>query len=228
MFRRLLTATGLKVASASSAAAEPPYAPYRNGAANEIYNLLFCDEPSAFKPQAGRSPAAWQEVLFAEPAETSALSTLAGDAAQEGRVRYLAYARLRQLGETVSPKRLLGVITEVPLDGGLDVLAAYSEGGVRYINQTGQIAVFEGVPSLQPYVQGVLAASEPVIARIGPWNEPRRPPPQTGTVRLTFLVSDGPYFGEGPWSAMHGDVMAGPVIQRATDLLQTVVRMAAK
>jgi hypothetical protein len=227
MLKRRLAPTGPKAAPASGTAAEPPYAPYHSGAANEIYNLLFCDNPAAFKPRARQDAADWQATLFAEPPDAASLSVLAGDTAQEGRVRYLAYARLRQLGKAVPAKHLLGVIVEVPLEGGLDVLAAYSEGGVRYLNQTGSLSVFEGATPLQPYVQSLLAASEAIVARIGPWDQPRRPPPQSDSVRLTFLVSDGLYFGEGPWSAMQRDAMAGPVIQRATDLLQRVVQMAA-
>lgn len=227
MLRKLLAAVGLG-AAAASALGEPPYAPYQSSAANDMYNLLYCDNPSAFKPKPGQSAVAWQATLFSEPADRSALSALAGDATQEGRVRYLAYTRLRSVGERVPAKVLLGVIVEVPLSGGLDVLAAFSEGGVRYINQTGKLAVFEGVATLEPHVQRLFAASEAVVARIGPWEQPRRAPPKVGNIRLTFLVSDGLYFGEGTMSAMQRDAIAGPVIQRASELLQTVVPMASK
>lgn len=205
-----------------------PYAPYTNGATNEIYNLLFCDAPSAFRPGIGASPAPWQVSLFAEPADSSALLALAADTSQEGRVRYLAYAKLRQLGHPVPTGVLLGVIVEVPLAGGLDVLAAYSEGGVRYLNQSGKLAVFEGVEALQSRVRKLLTSSEAVVARIGPWDKPRRPPPASGSVRLTFLVSDGLYFGEGTMSAMQREPLAGPVIARAAELLQSAVAMATK
>jgi hypothetical protein len=227
MLRKLLAAVGLGAATAG-ALAQPPYAPYQSSAANEIYNLLFCDDRAAFTPRPGQSPVPWQVALFSEPVDRSALSALAGDASQEGRVRYLAYKRLRELGQPVQAKVLLGVIVEVPLAGGLDVLAAFSEGGVRYINQSGKLAVFEGVAAIQPFVQRLFAASEPVVARIGPWEQPRRAPPKQGAVRLTFLVSDGLYFGEGPMVEMQREAMAGPVIQRATELLQTVVPMATK
>jgi len=227
MLRKLFAMVGLGAAAVSAAGA-PPYAPYANGAADEIYNLLFCDDPLAFRPKPGKSASAWQEALFSQPVDRSALLALAGEPSQEGRVRYLAYNQLRALGQAVPPKILLGVIVEVPLSGGLDVLAAFSEGGVRYVNQTGKLAVFEGVAALQAHVQRLFVAAEPVVARIGPWEQPRRPPPKVGTIRLTFLVSDGLYFGEGPMSAMQREPMAGPVIQRATELLQTVVPMATK
>jgi hypothetical protein len=227
MLRKLLAAVGLSAATAG-ALGQPPYAPYQSSAANEIYKLLFCDEPAAFRPKSGQSPVPWQATLFSDPADHSALPALASQGSQEGRVRYLAYARLRELGQSVPAKILLGVIVEVPLAGGLDVLAAFSEGGVRYVNQTGKLAVFEGVASLQPFVQRLFAASEPVVARIGPWEQPRRAPPKAGAVRLTFLVSHGLYFGEGSMATMQREAMAGPVIQRATELLQTVVPMATK
>ena len=228
MLRKFLAAIGLGAVAAGNAGASPPYAPYSESAANDIYNLLFCDSPSAFLPSAGRAPVPWQVILSSDPPNISALVSLADDSAQEGRTRYLAYTRLRALGQAVPAKRLLGVIVEMPLAGGLDTLAAYSEGGVRYINHTSKLAFFEHVPSLQPHVQRLFAASESVVTRIGPWQEPRRPPPKAGQVRLTFLVSDGLYFGEGPMATMQRDATAGPVIQKASGLLQAAVALAVK
>jgi hypothetical protein len=99
---------------------------------------------------------------------------------------------------------------------------------VRYINHTGKLAFLEPLPSIQPYVERLFAASQPVVARIGPWREARRPPPKEGQVRLTFLVSEGLYFGEGPMSTMQRDAMASPVIQKATELLQALVALTSK
>jgi hypothetical protein len=45
---------------------------------------------------------------------------------------------------------------------------------------------------------------------------------------LTFIVSDGLYFGEGPFAALSQDALAGPLIQQATRLLQQVVAIATK
>jgi hypothetical protein len=47
----------------------------------------------------------------------------------------------------VPKKELLGVIAESPLQGGLDVLVTYSDKTLRYINQTGKLAVFESTPA---------------------------------------------------------------------------------
>ncbi|TXI26300.1 MAG: hypothetical protein E6Q61_00375 [Nitrosomonas sp.] len=226
MLRKLFTKLGFGASTMTTS--EPPYNPYPSDAANEIYNLLFCDNLAAFKPKEGERAATWQTALFAEPADQAALLALANDATQEGRIRYLVYARLQSLGSNVPAKVLLGVIVEVSLADGLDTLAAYSDGGVRYISHSGELVFFEGSTELEPHVKKLLAASEPVVARIGPWKRPRRSPPQSDNVRLTFLVSDGLYFGEGPMSIMQNEEMAGPVIQSATALLQTVVSIASK
>ncbi|MBC7988754.1 MAG: hypothetical protein H7Y19_04115 [Luteimonas sp.] len=221
--RKVLAAVGLGVTTASGALASPPYSPYASESANAIYNLLFCDEPAAFNAKPGESPTPWQAVLFSIPVNVSAVEALASDASQEGRTRYLAFSKLRELGKPVPPKKLLGVIIEVPLAGGLDALAAFSEGGIRYVNQSGKLVVIEGVASFLPMVKRLFSLSELVVSRIGPWDKPRLAPPKQGNVRLSFLVSDGLYFGEGPMLAMQREAMAGPIIQQATELLQAVV-----
>lgn len=199
------------------------HAPYASRAANDLYNLAFCEPRDRFRAGPGEPAGGWQQVLFAEPPDVAALERLGADTAQEGRVRYLAFARLRELGVPVTPRLLVGVVAEVGLAGGLDTLAAYSDGGVRYINHAGKIVVVEGVEDFRPLVRQLFAASLPVIARIGPWEHPRRPPPPEGALRLTFLVSEGLYFGEGPAQALQEDAMAGPVFHEATRLLVKVI-----
>ncbi len=226
MFRRLFALIGIGVAGAAHAS--DSFAPYAQAGTNQIYNLLFCDEPDAFKPKPGEIAAPWQAVLFNQPVSPQAVAALASDISVEGRIRALAYNWLRTNGQTVPAKQLLGVIVEVPLAGGLDVLAVFADGGVRYINQTGKLSVFEGVPNLQPVAFRLLKASGPIVASIGPWEKSRLPPPTTGKIRLTFVVSDGLYFGEGLMSVMQREPLAAPVIQHATELLQLVVGSAVK
>mgnify|MGYP000340728537 CR=1 FL=1 len=204
------------------------FSPYGDIAASAIYHLLFADDPSAFAARDGTPPAPWQALLAAEPGDAAAIRGLADDPAQESRVRALACLWLRLHGEPVAAKTLFGVVVEVPLDSGLDVLAAYDDGGVRYLNQSGAMSIFEGaVPALQGEVRAALDAARTVVARIGPWDKPRLPPPVAGNVRLSFIVSDGLYFGEGPYQALAQDGLAGPLLQHATALLQAVVAMTA-
>ncbi|MBL8473373.1 MAG: hypothetical protein KF778_03625 [Rhodocyclaceae bacterium] len=124
-------------------------------------------------------------------------------------------------------KILLGVIIEVPQQGGLDVLAAFSDGSVRYLNQSGKASIFEGgdhpAAALAHELIGVARA---VVDQIGPWDKLRLPAPQGELVRLSFVVSDGLYFGQGAWEVLQRDAKGGPLLAKATQLLQQVIAVA--
>lgn len=202
--------------------------PYKDSLSNLMYNLLFCDDLELFCANTYRAVAGPWAVLLAESADLEALSALAKDETVEGRMRALAYNRLRAEGVAVPPKQVLGVIVEVPQPLGLDTLAGYVDGGVRYLNQSGNAIVVEHQESpLATLARELVAISQPVVDRIGPWHEKRPAPPQPGTVRITFLVSDGLYFGQGSFEALQKDSMAGPVLAKATQLLQATVAASA-
>lgn len=201
--------------------------PYAQSETNFIYQLLFCDHPDLFRPRPGTPPAPWHSVLFNLQPDPAAVRALAEDQEQESRVRILAYNWLRGNRQEVPKKEFLGIVVEVPLDRGLDVLAVYGDGRIRYINQTGKLVVFESAPANVGAQAGkLLAASRAAITKIGPWEHPRLPPPKQGKIRLTFLVSDGLYFGEGPLPGMDCDPIAAPIIGEAGKLLQMVVDAA--
>ena len=198
--------------------------PYSQSEMNVIYHLLFCDDPTLFRPKPETQPAAWQSVLFSDTPDSNAIRGLAEDPSQETRCRILAYNWLRLNQFAVDGKELLAVIIEVPLERGLDVLAAYADGRIRYINQTGKLAVFEtSPPNVGAQAGKLLAAGRVAIAKIGPWDRPRLPAPGPGKIRLTFLVSDGLYFGEGPLPGMDRDPIAAPIILEGGALVNLVV-----
>ena len=219
MLRKLLAALGF--VSAPQAAAVPPYSPYATEPTNRIFNLLFCDDVAAFLAAPGKSPTSWQSAL-STPSDIPALQAVAADRNQEGRVRYLAYRQLRRAGHPVLAKQLLGIIVEMPQDKGLDTLAAYSEGGVRYINQSGTTCFIEGVPPT-PQLEALFRSAQPLVDAIGPWEEARRGPPDRGHIRMTFLVSDGLYFVEGPVSLVLKERMPAAVFAAIVPLMQSVV-----
>jgi hypothetical protein len=204
------------------------YKPYAEPDLNFLYNLLFCDDISLFKnDDTVKGEGLWPTLLADKP-DVTALRNIAEDEAYEGRVRAIAFNRLRASGQEVPAKIILGVIVEVPLEAGLDVLAAFSEGGVRYLNQSGKVAVFEGPGNpVEELAKELIAVSQPVVNEIGPWEKDRLQPPQSG-VRMTFLVSDGLYFGQGPFSTLQSDPMGGPVLAKASQLLQRAVDIAAE
>jgi hypothetical protein len=202
------------------------FAPYKNGGLNFIYNLLFCDNLELFKVTANTDPLGPWATLLAENPSAAALYTIAGDGSQESRLRALAYNRLREKDQPVPPKEFLGVIIEVGLEGGLDVLAAFPDGRVRYINETERMSFFEESPvPVRSKAEKLLSASQLAVQSIGPWDQARLAPPSNGMIRMSFLVSDGLYFGQGPFNVMQRDPLAGPIIAAGLELLQAVVDM---
>ena len=67
-----------------------------------------------------------------------------------------------------------------------------------------------------------------MVQQIGPWDQPRLAPPTAGNARLTFLVSDGLYFGQGPMNVLQADAKGGPVLREAGALLTAVVDLSLK
>jgi hypothetical protein len=198
--------------------------PYDDQAANLIYQLLFCDRLELFKENhEGTLEPPWT-TLFAEDADFAALKKIAEDSEQESRVRMLAFNRLRASGQPVPNREYLGTIIEVRLSEGLDTLAVFADGRARYLNYSGAMVVVEGTPSpFDSEINQVIQASQPIVAAIGPWDKERLPPPPEGNIRMTFLVSDGLYFGEGPMEVMQQEPLAAPLVSAATNLLLRLV-----
>jgi hypothetical protein len=228
MIKKLLTTLGIGSATSQTTSAEF-YKPYAESHVNFLYNLLFCDDIALFKNEKNIKGAGLWPTLLADTPDLEALQKIAVDEKNEGRVRAIAFNRLRASGHKVPTKKLLGVIVEVRQKRGLDVLAAFAEGGVRYLNQSGKVAIFEGGGHpVEMLAKELVAASEPVVSQIGPWDKTRLPPPKLGNVRMTFLVSDGLYFGEGSFDALYQDPMGGPVLTKATELIQQATENALK
>jgi len=198
----------------------PPNTPYQNPATNRIYELLFCDDIKLYKNDqvAGKYP--WN-ILFSSEKNIDALEKISGDLTLETRPKILALNKLAQNGQKSKNKDLLGVVIEVHLEEGLDVLAAYRDGSARYINHSEKIIIWD-TPNDQskPLTSKLFQEGEIVVQQIGPWEEPRLAPPPPGDVRITLLVSDGLYFGQGPIDVLFNDPKGAPILQAATLLMQ--------
>jgi hypothetical protein len=225
MMKKIVALAGLGLAAHTGAMAAEFYKPYAEPHVNALYNLLFCDDPSLFRSdETSKATDGPWATLLAEKADEKALQALADDEKADSRVRVLAYNRLRAAGHKVPAKKVLGVVVEVPLQQGLDVLAAYEDGTVRYLNQSGKISIFEHGPTkIDVAARQLVAISGTLVEKIGPWDKQRLPPPKGGNVRLTFLVSDGLYFGEGPFESLQRDPFSGPVLGKAAQLLRMAV-----
>jgi hypothetical protein len=205
MFKKLLAAFGGKAKTSA-------HAPYQQEQLNTVYRMLFCDDPE----QGG------QAVFGAAPQAETVLA-IAQDPNEESRLRLLAAHWLRANGQPAPSQEVLGVVVEVPLEEGLDVLAAYADGRARYINHTGRVAVFDGAPEEMATQARVLVASAiPDSARASTTSASGAP--HAGHVRFTFLSVDGPRVHEGFFSDIVRDPLAAPVLENAQKLLDLVVR----
>ena len=121
-------------------------------------------------------------------------------------------------------KQLLGMVVEVAMPEGLDVLAAYPDHSARYYNYSGAGVVWEHPDaSLDPAIDQLLSASQEVVAKIGPWEQGRPPAPPPGHTRLSFLTPSGLHFGEGPTDALSRDPLAWRVFHLAKGLMGALV-----
>jgi len=194
--------------------------PYKKEAINKIYNLLFCDNLDLFKQDSQPDTYPW-DILFSDFSTADELKKIISDMTLEPRVKVLACNKLKTIGGRVDKKELYAVIVEVGLDGGLDVLASFKNGTARYINQTGKIIIWETTDEQSDALTAELFLnSENVIKQIGPWDKPRLPAPTKGNVRITFLVSDGLYFGEASIQTLFRDPLASPALNSATMLMK--------
>jgi hypothetical protein len=197
--------------------------PYADQAVNEIYELLFCDHPENYR-QSIQPPRRYPwDVILSDAPNQQDLNKVIMDTMVESRIRLVACHILKQ-HNLVPPERiLLGVIVEIGMDGGLDVLAAYRDGSARYINYTSRLLIWEASDLHSALLtKKIFDESERIVEKIGPWNKPRKLFPATGELRISFLMSDGLYFGEGPVNILFKDPMAGPALNAATEMLQYI------
>jgi len=208
----------------------PPSGPYRDEATNQIYQLLFSDNAELYRSSLSEPPTYPFDILLSPTSSIADLQKIVDDGATEARAKILAYNLQMARGHKPTNKELLGVIVEVGLEGGLDTLAAYSDQRARYINYTGSMVVWENPEdeTAGQMIRDLFEKSREIVSKIGPWENPRRPAPAQGIVRLSFLVSDGLYFGEGPIQVLFNDPMANPALTSATALMQFLTEMATK
>jgi hypothetical protein len=150
----------------------------------------------------------------------------------ESRVYLQAWEFLRQLGvhpPSDQPKQLLGVVVEVGLEKGVDLVAAWTDHHARYYNFSGSGVIWEhSNDSLDALIDDLLRAGLPVLHAIGPWEGKRRGPPANDVARVNLLSPSGLHFGEGPFGVISKDNKGGPVLAAALHLMQAMMKLHVK
>lgn len=163
---------------------------------------------------------------------TASLEQILETGGLESRHYLQAYHFLRELG--VSPpreeeKRVLGVVIEVAMKGGTDLVAAYTDHHARYYNYSGAAIVWERPnDALDAAIDELLRAGVTVAKAIGPWKAARPSAPPNRNARINLLTPSGPHFGEGPLDTLAKDKLGGPVITAAFALMQRLIKLAPK
>ena len=215
----------------------PPAAP------RDIRDTLFGDLPIDAWPPSG-APATtddpWGSFIAARNAIAQGRPAAAIQAWQrvlalpnlESRHYAQAWTFLRGQGVQPSPeqaKHLLGVIIEVPLDRGLDLLAAYPERSARYYNQAGGGIVWERPnESLDEPIVALLSAGQRILNEVGPWENPRPPAPNLGQVRINMLSPAGLHIGQAAFDIFAKDPLAKPAIDAGVLLMKKLIEWSER
>lgn len=150
----------------------------------------------------------------------------------ESRHYVQAWHFLRQLG--VNPpaekaKLVYGVVVEVGMQKGADIVAAYADGTARYLNFTGAGEFWERPnDSLDAEIKALLEAGQKVANAIGPWDKERPAAPTNGNVRLNMLTPNGLHFGYGGFETLSKDPMGAALINPATALMLKLTQLRKK
>ncbi len=143
-----------------------------------------------------------------------------------------AWHLLRQQGvwpHAARAKMLLGVVVEVGLEEGVDVVAVYADKSARYDN-FGGAGVAWGRPdaSLDGEIDGVLTAAIALVARIGRRDSPRLPVPQPGHAGISLLTPSGLHCVAGEFERLAAQPLTGPVLTATSALVHALLVRTGK
>ena len=160
------------------------------------------------------------------------LQKITGMQGMESRHYVQAWHFLRQLG--VNPpaekaKIVYGVVVEVGMKNGADIVAAYADHTARYLNYSGSSVIWERPDqSLDAKINDLLEAGQAVANKIGPWEQERPAAPRADHVRLNMLTPSGLHFGYGGFETLAQEPMGKAIIDPATALMLSLTELVKK
>ncbi len=150
----------------------------------------------------------------------------------ESRQYLQAWHFLGDLGVTPASEKekdLLGIVVEVGLGKGPDLVAAYADRRARYYNFSGAGVVWERPnDSLDAAVDDLLRVGLVTMHAIGPWKGCRPSAPPAGHARINLLSPSGLHFGQGPLDSLTKDQLGGPVIAASFRLMQELIKLSKR
>ncbi len=204
----------------------------------EIRDTLFGDMPLSEWPRdVNQTLEPWNLFLDARRYldvrdKQSAISVLQQVTAMPGlesRHYLQAWHFLRQQG--VNPpadkaKIVYGVVVEVGMKKGADIVAAYTDHTARYLHNSGSGVIWERPnSSLDVQMDALLKAGQDVANKIGPWEKDHPAAPTGNYVRLNMLTPSGLQFGYGTFDVLAKEPMGKAIIDPATELMVSLTKL---
>lgn len=143
----------------------------------------------------------------------------------ESRQYLQAWYALAQLGvEPVGAVKVYGLVVEVAMEEGLDLLAVYTDHTARYYNYSGSAIIWEQQDDeISSKIDVIIEQGTTIIQYIGPWQDARPAAPVSGNARINILTSHGLYFGEAGQMVLFKDAMAGKTMYAMLDMMETLI-----
>jgi hypothetical protein len=144
---------------------------------------------------------------------------------QEARLHLQAWHCLRMLGEPPPEsiaREVKGVVVEVGLRGGVDLVAAYADHTARYWNFRAGTGIIWDAPEdteMASLIDALLRAVEAIVENTGPLDGARPPLPWRGRARINVLTLGGLHFGEDEFDELAKHPLGGPAIKAALALM---------
>lgn len=143
----------------------------------------------------------------------------------ESRQYLQAYHCLQKLGYIPqTPVMLLGVVAEVGMPEGCDLLAVYADHKARYYNYSGKGVIWEHPDnSIDAKIDDILKLGTDILAQTGPWNGERPHAPLNGMARINMLTSHGLYFGQADQRTLFNDPIGGKIMYAMLDMMEILI-----
>lgn len=138
-----------------------------------------------------------------------------------------AWHLLRSVGivpDASIAEEVLGIVAEVAIDGGHDVLAAYVDGSVRFLHHLGAASIFEP-PAPAPVAQAAaawLGVAGSLVREVAPWSGDGGQPAGSGETRFALLTRAGHRSLVGDDASMAASPVASQLLGAGAVLLQAV------
>jgi len=194
---------------------------------DDLYNSLFADDPDNFIKMRDNKAISW--IYDNRKPVIEELESIAIDKSVESRIKFLSLYTALKHGLKINKKIYFGTILEVPMEGGYDVLAFYSDRTARYYNYSGKAIIYEGGRiNVDNTIEKANSAAIQVCNILEPWEKERLPRPKGDAIRISFLVSDGLYFGNSSIKTIGNDQMASAMFGNGAEVMKALLNETDK